>query len=91
MITRMLENLGLFVGKRKEENHEALFFKRINNWLLKQSGGAWDYPDPIRKLLNNADVRAILHAMQTPRVDSYLKWTNISTIIHKCKLSENCQ
>jgi hypothetical protein len=79
MITRMLENLGLFVGKRKEENHEALFFKRINNWLLKQSGGAWDYPDPIRKLLNNADVRAvvvnyILHAMQTPRVASYLGW-----------------
>jgi hypothetical protein len=52
MITRMLENLGLFVGKRKEENHEALFFKRINNWLLKQSGGAWDYPD-YRKIVSD--------------------------------------
>lgn len=79
MITRMLEELGLFVGKKKEENHEALFFQRINDWLLRQSGGAWDYPEPIRKLLNNAEVRAlvvdyILHVMQTPRVATYLGW-----------------
>jgi hypothetical protein len=40
MIDRMLEDLGLFVGKRREENHEALFFKRNNDWLLKKSGGA---------------------------------------------------
>jgi len=79
MVTRMLEELGLFAGKRKEENNEALFFKRINNWLLRQSGGAWDYPEPIRKLLNNAEVRLlivdyILHVMQTPRVAGYLGW-----------------
>jgi len=79
MITRMLEDLGLFVGKKKEENREALFFQRINEWLLRQSGGAWDYPEPVRKILNNAEVRMlvrnyILHAMQTPLVTSYLGW-----------------
>ncbi|HNE49573.1 MAG TPA: sulfotransferase [Chitinophagales bacterium] len=34
MITKILENLGLFVGVEKEINHEALFFWKINNWIF---------------------------------------------------------
>ena len=34
MITKMLENLGLFVGAEKEVNNEALFFWKINNWIF---------------------------------------------------------
>jgi hypothetical protein len=34
MITKILEQLGLFVGDRKELNHEALFFWEINNWIF---------------------------------------------------------
>ena len=34
MITRLLENLGLFVGAEKEINNEALFFYEINNWIF---------------------------------------------------------
>lgn len=34
MITKMLENLGLFVGTEKEINHESLFFWEINNWIF---------------------------------------------------------
>jgi len=34
MITKMLENLGLFVGAEKEINNEALFFWHINNWIF---------------------------------------------------------
>ena len=34
MITKILENLGLFVGTQKEINHEALFFWEINNWIF---------------------------------------------------------
>ena len=34
MITKILENLGLYVGAEKEENHEALFFWEINNWIF---------------------------------------------------------
>ncbi len=35
MITKMLENLGLFVGAEKEVNNEALFFWEINNWIFE--------------------------------------------------------
>jgi hypothetical protein len=34
MITKLLENLGLFVGAEKEINNEALFFWNINNWIF---------------------------------------------------------
>lgn len=35
LVTKMLENLGLFVGASKEINHEALFFWEINNWIFE--------------------------------------------------------
>ncbi|MEN9447765.1 MAG: hypothetical protein RJA25_1055 [Bacteroidota bacterium] len=34
MITKMLENVGLFLGTEKEINHESLFFWEINNWIF---------------------------------------------------------
>lgn len=58
MITRLLEKLGLFAGWRKDPNHESLLFLRLNEWLLRQVGATWDNPEPVRKLLENADRRA---------------------------------
>lgn len=44
LITRVLEQHGLYMGWRKETNNEALFFLRLNEWLLAQTGHAWDNP-----------------------------------------------
>jgi hypothetical protein len=44
MLGRVLENLGLFAGTRKDDNNEALFFQEINTWLLGQCGARWDVP-----------------------------------------------
>ena len=53
MVVEMLEALGLFVGERKDVNHEALFFVRFNEWLMYRSGATWDHPEPVRgELLN---------------------------------------
>lgn len=60
MITRMLEQLGLFVGHKKDRNHEADYFRQLNRWLLLQSGGSWDNPRPIHYLLDNDPVRALV-------------------------------
>lgn len=77
LITRLLEQLGVFFGWKKEKNHEALFFLQLNDWMLRQSGGAWDHPAPIRNLFRNREVRALVvdyarFLMDTPRVVSYL-------------------
>jgi hypothetical protein len=81
MITGLLEELGLLIGKRRQRNFEALFFLELNDWLLRQSGGAWDQPEPIRYLLANAEVRALVldyigYMLNSPRVISYLGWSN---------------
>jgi hypothetical protein len=81
MIALMLEELGLYMGKKKDPNHEARFFLNLNEWLLRQSGGSWDRPEPVRDLVSNAEVRGlavdyICHLMKTPHVASYLGWRN---------------
>lgn len=79
IIVRLLEDLGLFAGKSKDKNHEALFFLKVNDWLLRQSGGAWDHPEPVKYLLDNAGARFLTadyvqHLMKTPRAANYLGW-----------------
>ena len=58
MLSRQLEALGVFMGNKKESNHEATFFLGIDSWLVTQCGGAWDNPQAIRYLLENKQVRA---------------------------------
>jgi hypothetical protein len=79
MIARLLKELGLFIGRRLQQDYEALFFLQLNEWLLRQSGGAWDQPEAIRYLLANAKVRALAvdyvrYLIGSPRVVSYLGW-----------------
>jgi hypothetical protein len=50
MITKMLENLGLFVGQSKEVNNEALFFYDINNWIFKICYARADLPHNLQYL-----------------------------------------
>ena len=78
MLTRMLEEMGLFVGSHKDENHEALFFVRINQWLLTQCGGSWDNPAPIHYLLDDPSLRRPTiryigeSLLKSPRTMSYM-------------------
>lgn len=77
MICRMLEELGLFMGTRKDPNNEAVFFLTINEWLMNECGGAWDRPEPIDRLLKNQALRALAsdylaYYLGTRAITSYL-------------------
>lgn len=79
MIAQMLEELGLFTGRKKQQNHEALFFMNINDWLLHQSCASWDYPEPFHFLLENKEIRALAtdymsSMVRVPAVASFLGW-----------------
>lgn len=82
LLSRLLEALGLFLGKTKDENHEAIFFQAINEWLLRQTGAAWDNPGPLRYLLDNPEIREKTvdyirrSLLGSPRTFSYLGWMN---------------
>jgi len=51
MVTRLLMQLGLFAGTELEDNSEAVFFLKLNDWLMHQCGAAWDHPEPMKYLL----------------------------------------
>lgn len=81
VLTTILDDLGLFVGKAYESNHEALFFLRLNNWLLRQAGAAWDYPEPFHDFLKyddmvSARVAHLDHFLSTPRAIEFLGLKN---------------
>lgn len=65
MLGRLLEDLGLFAGTRKDENNEAVFFQQINTWLLGQCGARWDEPAAIRYLWK--------HEKGLPWIETYIR------------------
>ena len=77
LVTHMLEKMGLFVGGKKDWHNEALFFQNLNRWLLRQCGGSWDHPEPIKALLSDQEIRSLAtgyldHMLKSPKVISYL-------------------
>ncbi len=77
MLTRMLGALGLFTGRKLTRNHEAVFFREINDWLLTQSSGGLEDPGSIKYLLQDTEARELFaefieFSMTTPHVISFL-------------------
>ncbi len=77
MITGILQTLGLFTGVLKDRHHEALYFANMNNWLMRRSGGEWDFPETFRYVSNNKRIRCIFadrlrYFLRTPRVAFFL-------------------
>lgn len=75
MITKILENLGLYVGAEKEENHEALFFWEINNWIFDLHTARPELPHNMQH--TNPKTRQIIeeslqYFVQSPRKKKYL-------------------
>lgn len=42
LLAQCLERLGLFIGVKKNFSSEALFFLRLNEWMLVQGHARWD-------------------------------------------------
>ena len=77
ILAKMLEDLGLFIGKSKDRNNEALFFIDLNMWLLEQSSGGLENPGAIKYILEDKEVRTLFadfvrFTMKTPKAISYL-------------------
>lgn len=77
MIGRLLESLGLFAGTRKDENNEAIFFQRLNEWLMAQSGARWDTPQATQYLWENEELLTwdedyIRYLLDSPRAIHFM-------------------
>jgi len=75
MITKLLENLGLFVGSEKEINHEALFFWEINNWIFDLHTAKPELPHNLQYTNPKTKViieEALQYFVQSSRKKKYL-------------------
>lgn len=65
MLSRMLEELGLFVGnKTNKENNEALFFYKLNEWMLREANASWDNPYNFN-FINDSFKRQIIKVLES--------------------------
>ena len=60
LMVQCLERLGFFAGRYQDTNAEALFFQKLNFWLLSQCHGGWERPEVIHPLLQNARIRELV-------------------------------
>lgn len=79
VVSRLLGAMGVFMGAKREANDEAVLFVGLNDWLLRESGGRWDYPEPVRSLLTDPEIRQLAKEyvsehLRTLRAVSYLGW-----------------
>lgn len=77
ILTTVLDELGLFSGSKLDSNHEAIFFAHLNNWLLRQAGAAWDYPEPFHDFLTHdamvgASALQLRHILTMPRAIEFM-------------------
>lgn len=80
ILARILEELGLFVGyKKNERNNEALFFYKLNEWMLDQGNATWDNPhnfDFINNFFKKEIVRVLNFHLKGFRRIEYLGFKN---------------
>lgn len=83
ILSKTLENIGLFTGKKKDENNESLFFLELNNWLMSQCAARWDQPKPMDILWEKDNIEIFNHSknylkfiLDSPRIIKYLGLRN---------------
>jgi hypothetical protein len=84
MVASMLRQLGLFLGNDLENNSESMFFIKHNDWILRQSGAAWDNPGPIQWFFQNDQLVRLAETYIRERIRGlpvikYLGWKRFFT------------
>lgn len=65
LLAQQLQALGLFVGHRLEQNHEAIACLDLNDRVLARAHAAWDRPDGIVELVEHEPAaRAVAASME---------------------------
>jgi glycosyltransferase involved in cell wall biosynthesis len=81
-VSRILEGLGIFMGKVQDPNAEAFHFIRLNTALLSRAGVSWSNPEILAWLLEDERVRTeargwVLPRLRAPFGAGYLGWVNL--------------
>ncbi|MCD4793933.1 MAG: sulfotransferase [Bacteroidales bacterium] len=53
LLTRILQQSGVFIGNDTDNNNESLFFCKLNDWAFFQAGATWDNPYNLNLISEN--------------------------------------
>lgn len=53
MLTRILRHQGVFLGHKIQGDDEALYFLKLNRWMLHMAATDWDRPVPALEMLED--------------------------------------
>ncbi|GAB4347700.1 MAG: hypothetical protein Kow0099_29870 [Candidatus Abyssubacteria bacterium] len=56
LVSQIVEEMGVFMGWRKDSNNESLFFVHRNEEILRASGGAWDRPESFSEVIRQHEL-----------------------------------
>lgn len=79
ILSRILDDLGLFLGRDVDGHHESRHFQRINKWMLRETGFTWDRPEGIEEAWSRPGLVEGLadhvdFLLSSARSASYLGW-----------------
>ena len=50
LVSRILDDCGVMMGKDLQEDHESLFFIGLNEWIYENAGASWERPGALSEL-----------------------------------------
>lgn len=80
LLSRLLDRMGVFMGYRLDEHHEALFFQNLNRWLLNMAGTTWDTPETFRYVLRTPEIRSSARDYLRRHLQSIRFWSYLGPI-----------
>lgn len=60
MLTRAMQSLGLYMGRRTTRNEENPYTNALNRWIFSQASATWERPEGVDLLLTNWETRALV-------------------------------
>ena len=80
MVTKVLKDFGLKIGRKLDANNESLFFQRINIWMMSLMGSSWDNPQSFKNI--NDEIKDDIVSQLQELIDSrgnslYFGWSSV--------------
>ncbi len=77
MVSELLDQLGLFVGRELQDDHESTFFLDLNDQVMNRVSASWDFPKPVLDFLACEEAmrmtaRALSADLASRRIRSFL-------------------
>ena len=70
LVSRILDQSGVMMGKDLQEDHESLFFIGLNEWIYENAGASWERPAILSELTENELAMEAVNEYVSKRVSS---------------------